>query len=210
MLSLGKLAAGPDAGRYYEEAVAHGREDYYAGEGEAPGQWVGAGAATLGLQGTVDEGQGGHLLAGEDPATGALLGRKITEGRVGGFDLTFKAPKSVAILFGIGEPEITRALRDWHETAVAGAMGCLEREACQARRGKDGLTQVKGRGLVAAAFGHRTSRAGDPLLHTHVVVANRVQGPDGRWTALDARPIYRHGKTAGYVYQARRQEVSER
>ena len=47
MLSVGKLAAGPDAGRYYEDAVAQGREDYYAGEGEAPGQWVGSGAASL-------------------------------------------------------------------------------------------------------------------------------------------------------------------
>src|SRR3954449_923451 len=211
MLSLGKLAAGPDAGRYYEEAVARGREDYYAGEGEAPGQWIGAGAATLALQGSVDDGQVGHLLAGEDPATGVLLGRKITEGRVAGFDLTFKAPKSVGILFGIGEPEIAGLLRECHEAAVADALGYLEREACRARRGKDGLMQVPGGGFVAAAFGHRTSRAGDPLLHTHVVVANRVQGPDGRWTALDARPLFRHGKTAGFVYQARlRHEVTER
>src|SRR4051812_39775091 len=211
MLSLGKLAAGPDAGRYYEEVVARGREDYYAGEGEAPGRWVGAGAAMLGLQATVEDGEVGHLLAGEDPATGALLGRKITEGRVAGFDLTFKAPKSVGILFGIGEPEIARVLRECHEVAVDDAIGYLEREACRARRGKDGVLQVDGRGFVAAAFGHRTSRAGDPLLHTHVVVANRTQGPDGRWTALDARPIFRHAKTAGYLYQARlRHEVTER
>src|SRR3954447_10243219 len=211
MLSLGKLAAGPDAGRYYEDAVARGREDYYAGEGEAPGQWVGGGATTLGLQGTVDDGQVGHLLAGEDPATGVLLGRRITEGRVAGFDVTFKAPKSVAILFCIGEPQVAGVLRECHEAAVVDAIGYLEREACQARRGKDGLAQVQGKGFVAAAFGHRTSRAGDPLLHTHVVVANRVQGPDGRWTALDARPIFRQGKTAGFIYQARlRQEVTER
>src|SRR3954447_26204423 len=211
MLSLGKLAAGPDAGRYYEEAVARGREDYYAGKGEAPGRWVGAGAAMLGLQAAVGDGEVGHLLAGEDPATGALLGRKITEGRVAAFDLTFKAPKSVGILFGVGEAEIARVLRECHEAAVDDAIGYLEREACRARRGKDGLLQVQGRGFVAAAFGHRTSRAGDPLLHTHVVVANRVQGPDGRWTALDARPLFRHAKTAGFVYQARlRHEVSER
>src|SRR3954452_21371571 len=209
MLSLGKLAAGPDAGRYYEEAVARGREDYYAGEGEAPARWLGGGAATLGLNGTVDDGQVGHLLAGEDPSTGALLGRKITEGRVAGFDLTFKAPKSVGILFGVGDPTTARVLRECHEQAVADAIGCLEREAWRARRGKDGLLQVRGRGFVAAGFGHRTSRAGDPLLHTHVVVANRTQGPDGRWTALDARPIYRHAKTAGFLYQARlRAEVT--
>src|SRR3954454_8851979 len=138
MLSLGKLAAGPDAGRYYEDAVARGREDYYAGEGEAPGQWVGGGAATLGLQGAVDDGEVGHLLAGEDPATGALLGRKITEGRVAGFDLTFKAPKSVAILFGIADPEVAGLVRRCHEAAVTDALGYLEREACRARRGTDG------------------------------------------------------------------------
>jgi conjugative relaxase-like TrwC/TraI family protein len=64
---------------------------------------------------------------------------------------------------------------------------------------------------VAAAFEHRSSRAGDPLLHTHVVVANTTRGPDGRWTALDARVVYRHAKTAGYLYQAAlRAQVVER
>jgi len=62
--------------------------------------------------------------------------------------------------------------------------------------------QVRGGGFVGAAFAHRASRAGDPLLHTHVVVGNLTQGPDGRWTALDARHLYRHAKTAGYLYQA--------
>ena len=211
MLSIGKLAAGSDAGRYYEEAVAQGREDYYADEREAPGRWVGAGAARLGLQATVADGQVGRLLAGEDPATSALLGRPIADGGVAGFDLTFKAPKSVSILFGIGERRLANVLRECHDAAVADALAYLEREACRARRGRDGVVQVVGEGFVAAAFGHRTSRAGDPLLHTHVVVANRTLGPDGRWTALDARPLYRHAKTAGYLYQARlRCEVSDR
>src|SRR3954454_14947411 len=64
VLSIGKLAGGPDAGRYYEESVAQGREDYYAGEGERPGTWCGGAAANLGLAGTVDDGQVGRLLAG--------------------------------------------------------------------------------------------------------------------------------------------------
>jgi ATP-dependent exoDNAse (exonuclease V) alpha subunit len=79
------------------------------------------------------------------------------------------------------------------------------------RRGRDGANRLRGGGFVAAAFGHRTSRAGDPLLHTHVVAVNRALGTDGRWTALDARPLYRNAKTAGFVYQARlRHEVTER
>src|SRR3954447_20234833 len=109
MLSLGKLAGGPGAGRYYEEAVAQGREDYYAGEGEAPGQWAGAGARSLGLAATVADGEVGRLLAGGDPSSGARRGGRIAEGGVAGFDLTFKAPKSVSILFGIGEPELADA-----------------------------------------------------------------------------------------------------
>ena len=58
-------------------------------------------------------------------------------------------------------------------------------------------------GSSAAAFRHRTSRAGDPQLHTHVLVANLTLGADGRWSTLDARRIYAHAKTAGYLYEAR-------
>ena len=49
----------------------------------------------------------------------------------------------------------------------------MEREACRARRGQGGAIVVKGQGFIGAAFRHRASRAGDPLLHTHVVVAER-------------------------------------
>lgn len=211
MLSIGKLAAGPSAGRYYEDAVARGREDYYAGEGERPGRWVGGGAAELGLSGEVDEGQTGRLLAGEHPGSGDLLGRAMEDGSVAGFDLTFSAPKSVGLAFAIGDPWTARLLRDCHERAVDDALGYLERVACRARRGKGGALVIDGKGFAGAAFDHRTSRAGDPLLHTHVVVSNRTLGADGRWTALDARPLYRELKTAGYLYQARlRHEVSER
>jgi conjugative relaxase-like TrwC/TraI family protein len=61
---------------------------------------------------------------------------------------------------------------------------------------------VDGQGLLAVGFDHRTSREGDPLLHTHLVVANRVQGPDGRWTALDGRDLYRHRLAADAIYRA--------
>jgi hypothetical protein len=80
-----------------------------------------------------------------------------------------------------------------------------------ARRGHGGAVLVRGGGFVAAAFRHWSSCAGDPLLHTHVVVANATQRPDGRWSALDGRLLYRHAKTAGYLYQASlRAELSER
>src|SRR3954452_21522895 len=211
MLSLGKLAAGPAAGRYYEDAVALGREDYYAGEGERPGRWVGSGADELELAGSVSDGQVVRLLAGEHPASGDVLGRPMAEGGIAGFDLTFCAPKSVGLAFAIGDSYTARVLSACHEAAVDDALAYLERVACRARRGKGGKLVIEGKGFAAAAFDHRTSRAGAPLLHTHVVVANRTLGPDGRWTALDGRHIYNYAKTAGYLYQARlRHEATER
>ncbi len=209
VLSIGKLAADPAAGRYYVEQVAKGREDYY--EGEAPGQWAGSGAAALGLVGEVDEQGLSRLLGAEDPGTGEQLRRPLASGAVAGFDLTFRAPKSVGVLWGAADADVAREVRLGHEVAVAGALGYLEDEACRARRGAGGAVQVRGGGFVAAAFRHRSSRAGDPLLHTRVVVANATQGPDGRWTALEGRELYRHAKTAGYLYQAvLRAELSER
>ncbi len=211
MLNIGKLAAGPGAGRYYVDQVAQGREDYYAGEGEAPGEWLGCSAESLGLSGEVDAEGIVRLLDGRDPATGDRLRELSASDAVAGFDLTFRAPKSVGILFGIAEPEVVREIVAAHEAAVWEAMGYLEREACRARRGRGGSIVVDGRGFVAAAFRHRSSRAGDPLLHTHVVVANVTQGPDGRWTALHAQLLFRQAKTAGYLYQsALRAELCER
>jgi conjugative relaxase-like TrwC/TraI family protein len=211
MLSIGKIAATPTAGLYYVEQVSQGVEDYYAGEGEVPGVWAGAGAAALGLGGEVGEAGILRLLSGQSPASGVALRQPLGLGSVAGFDLTFRASKSVSVLFAIADETIVDNIRAAHQAAVGEALGYLEREACQARRGHGGSTVVQDRGFVAAAFEHRSSRAGDPLLHTHVVVANVSQGPDGRWTALDGRSLYRHSKTAGYLYHAAlRAELTER
>jgi conjugative relaxase-like TrwC/TraI family protein len=121
---------------------------------------------------------------------------------VAGFDLTLRAPKSVSVLFGVAEPDAAARVVRAHERAVGQALGYLERESCWTRRGAGGVLRMPGRGFVAAGFRHRSSRAGDPLLHTHVVVANATQAADGRWTTLDGRELYRHAKTAGYLYQA--------
>jgi conjugative relaxase-like TrwC/TraI family protein len=210
MLSIGKLAA-RQADYYLEQAhgrvtragaVSSGVEDYYLGGPEAAGEWIGTGLRLLGLGGTVGEDALRRLLAGEHPGTGELLGRS-KQSRVPGFDLTFSAPKCVSVLFGVGDDRVRGAIRRAHDSAVADALGYVERHAAVTRRGVGGVHAVPGRGLVAAAFRHRTSRAGDPQLHTHVLVANLTLGADGRWSALDGRRLYAHAKTAGYVYEAR-------
>ncbi|MFL5927820.1 MAG: MobF family relaxase, partial [Gaiellaceae bacterium] len=200
MLSIGKLGEGQ--ANYYLEAVAQGIEDYYAGAGEAPGRWLGSAARELRVDGEVDDDGLHAALGGSNPRTGATLAAARNGPRVPGFDLTFSAPKSVSVAFGLGDEPVSREVRDAHHVAVDAALGYIERHAAVARRGRGGVEIVPGNGFVAAAFRHRTSRAGDPQLHTHVLVANMTRGPDGRWTALDARRLYTHAKTAGYLYQA--------
>ncbi len=199
MLSIGKLAGGAEG--YYLRAVASGVEDYYLGSGEAPGRWVGAGSVRLGLAGVSPE-QLRAVLDGRDPATGKSLLWVRRPDRLPGLDLTFSAPKSVSLLFALGDEQLSAFVRGAHDAAVTQTLGYLEREAGEVRRGKDGRDRLPGGGFVAAAFRHRTSRAGDPQLHTHVLVANMTRGADGRWSALDGRQLYLQAKTAGTLYQA--------
>jgi conjugative relaxase-like TrwC/TraI family protein len=202
MLSVGKMVGGAE--EYYLSLVAQGRDEYYnTGAGEAPGTWMGSGTADLGLTGQVTPEDLRAILAGISPSSGTELGHlRRSSNRVAGFDLTFSAPKSVSLLYALGTPEHASAARDAHDQAVAEGVAYLERHALVARRGTDGLRQIATSGLVAAGFVHRTSRNGDPQLHTHVLAANLVHGADDRWSAPDARGLYFHARTAGFVYQA--------
>jgi conjugative relaxase-like TrwC/TraI family protein len=201
MLSIGKLALGQQA--YYEKQVAQGRDDYYTGRGEAAGEWAGAGAADLGLEGRVEAGQFTALLEGRDPREPETQLRASTsQPAVAALDLTFSAPKSVSVLFAVAPAEVSAALVDCHEEAVRAALDYLEDEAVFVRRGKGGARFEAADGLIAAAYRHRMSRALDPQLHTHVVVANLARGEDRRFTALHHPSIYRAARTAGYLYQA--------
>lgn len=198
MLTIGKLAQGQE--RYYLDAVAGGAEEYYVSSGEAPGRWLGGGSRDLALTGEVAGQAFTRLLQAQDPTTGHLLGRP--PGSVAGFDLTFSAPKSVSLLFALGDDGMASRMVEAHQVAMKEALAYLEETASHGRRGHAGAQRVRTNGFVAAAFRHRTSRAGDPNLHTHVVVPNRVLGVDGKWTALDARALYQQARTAGHLYQA--------
>src|SRR5664279_3597455 len=211
MLSIGKLGAGQHS--YYLDKVAEGAEDYYSGEGEAEGYWLGEAARDLGLEGKVEADQLVAMLTGRNPLDGELLGLKAAPGRepVSGFDLTFSAPKSVSLTWALGGHPVAGQVREAHAGAVAEALGYLERAACWTRRGKGGHEFVPGNGFLAAAYLHRSSRAGDPQLHTHVLIANATKGPDGRWSRLYHPAIYEHAKTASYIYEAHlRYELTRR
>lgn len=198
VLSIGKVTSGQ--GGYYLEAVAQGREDYYVGSGEPPGRWLGEGASILGLWGRVEVEDFTAVLSGRSPGGGVALGR--ANRRVAALDLTLSAPKSVSLVWALGDEATSSAVVAAHEAAVDAAMALLEARAVGARVGRNGVDRVPGDGLVGAAFRHRTSRAGDPQLHTHVVVANATRCADGGWRTLDGQRIFGWARTAGFVYQA--------
>jgi conjugative relaxase-like TrwC/TraI family protein len=223
MLSVSKLSPGQEA--YYERSVAAGIEEYYAGRGESPGVWIGRSALELELEGVVGEGELGRLIGGRhpltsaqlrshpprkqitveriDPATGARTVEQKTLSPVAGYDLVFSPPKSVSLLHALGSDEVRHAVDQAHLAAWQAALVYLEQRACVTRRGKNGAVRERGSGFVAAAYQHRTSRARDPHLHTHVIVANMARSPDGEWRALDGEPILKHYRlAAGYLYQA--------
>ena len=224
MLSIAKLTPGQES--YYERSVAAGLDDYYAGRGESPGIWTGRGAATLELEGVVQDRQLGTLIRGVHPLTEERLRkhpkeRTITVERidphagerrieqkklspVAGFDLVFSTPKSVSLLHALGDADTRRAINEAHAAAWQAALAYLEDEACVVRRGKNGCVREHGGGFVAAAYQHRTSRAQDPHLHTHVIVANMAVSPsDEKWRALDGVAILKtYRLAAGYLYEA--------
>jgi hypothetical protein len=196
---------------YYEEAVISGAEDYYAERLTVQGRWLGTLAGELGLAGVADRDALRAVLDDRHPDRGTRLG--LAENRTTrGFDLCFKAPKSVSILWAFGDRRTVRAVEKAHDTAVNAAIGWLEQHAAWTRTGHNGIGQRRTDGFVAAAFRHRTSREQDPLLHTHVIVANSTKRDgDDHWRTLDGRHLYAAAKTAGYLYQAQlRYELSGR
>ncbi|HEY3409730.1 MAG TPA: MobF family relaxase, partial [Propionicimonas sp.] len=249
--------------------------DYYSVRGESPGQWWGAGLASLGLKpgDTVTAEQMKLLFgAGLNPETGEKLGRAysvftnqpspfeteldrrsttwlqehpavavvpsrvrgqlrtalgvewftgrhgrppagpqelhafITKAKsrprtpVAGFDLTLSPPKSVSALWAIAGPELATTIRAIHTAAVTEALVEAERKVLFTREGHQGARHVAVRGMIAARFDHRDSRAGDPDLHTHVAIANKIQTMGGDWKAIDASVLYAAKVTLSEVY----------
>jgi conjugative relaxase-like TrwC/TraI family protein len=223
VLSIAKLRVGQEA--YQLSGVAQSLDDYYTGAGEAPGHWLGAGAEALGLEGEVAPEDLRAVLAGLAPGSGGLTPDGTTlrtrAARVPGFDLTFKAPKSVSVLYAVSDdPRVQGAIVEAGDQAVRATLAWIEREAIRVRRGTGNeawladlaardpaaaaaarIRVEPARGMVAATFRHRTSRAGDPLLHWHTLVANLAQGPDGRWSAFLHPELYRNARAAGEVFQ---------
>ena len=137
--------------------------------------------------------------AREIAATIARQSRPRTQ-TVAGYDLTFSPVKSVSTLWAVADPQVAAQIERAHQAAVQDALTFIEGHALFTRQGRNGVRQVNVTGLVGAAFTHRDSRAGDPDLHTHVAVANKVQAIDGRWLSIDGRVLFKATVAASETY----------
>ncbi|MGO4859952.1 MobF family relaxase [Arthrobacter sp. 2MCAF14] len=191
---------------------------YYMNTGTPQGRWIGAGLAGIGREAgdAVTEADARAVFdTATHPDTGVPLGRAhgqptlvqsnqgqpSTRHAVVGFDLTFSVPKSVSVLWALSPRHQQDRILRLHHDAIDATMAWLEDLVIHTRAGRNGVAHLGTRGAVAAAFDHWESRAGDPQLHTHVVIANRVQRiTDGAWATLDSRTLYKAAVAASEHY----------
>ncbi len=202
MLSIGALSSAAQGASYYE------RDGYYAKddpEHRDASAWFGKGAEALGLSGPVDAETFKAILEGKVPdGSGTELGRRGKDGEIThrpGRDLTFSAPKSVSIAALVGGDE---RIVGAHDRAVKATLAWVEKNAVRTRMQDPETGRMVRAGdqkAVVATFRHDTSRNLDPQLHTHSVLANMVQGEDGKWRTMANEALYERQKLIGAIYR---------
>ncbi|MGD9961930.1 MobF family relaxase [Nocardioides sp.] len=143
---------------------------------------------------------------GREPADARELAATIAKhsrprtNAVAGYDLTFSPVKSVSVLWAISDSKTAAVIERAHQAAIKDAVSFIESKALFTRRGANGVRQVDVEGLIGTAFTHRDSRAGDPDLHTHLAISNKVKTLDGAWLAIDGRPLHKAVVSASETY----------
>lgn len=207
MLSLTAFKAGTSAAvvtKYVENGAVGGTgklEDYYTEKGQSGGRLIGSGWSRYELTSGDYKGEiMQRALDGDDVKTGEKLISGMGS-RVPGFDLTFSADKSVSILFAAGDEKIKALVIAAQDAATNRTLKYIEDNLLLVNVGKGGAERDTAK-LFASAHNHATSRAGDPDIHTHVVLANYAERADGKVMSLNARDIFHRQKELGAIYRA--------
>lgn len=191
---------------------------YYMKAGTPQGRWLGSGLQGISrISGDVVTKSDAKAIFDQavHPDTGSPLGhphgqptvvqnsqgRTETRHAVAGFDLTFSVPKSVSVLWALSPRALQDQILQTHHDAVNATLQWLEESIIHTRAGRNGVAHLGTHGAIAAGFDHWESRAGDPQLHTHLVIANRVQRiTDDAWVTLDSRTLYKAAVAASEHY----------
>ena len=203
MLSIGAIASAAQGASYYEKDGYYAKDDPEHRDASA---WFGKGAEALGLSGPVDADTLKAVLEGKVPdGSGTELGKRAKDGSIEhrpGRDLTFSAPKSVSIAALVGGDE---RIVGAHDRAVQATLAWVEKNAVETRvwdRETGCMVRAGDQKTVVATFRHDTSRNLDPQLHTHSVLANMVQGEDGKWRTMANEKLYDSKMLIGAIYRS--------
>ena len=198
------------------QAPASGPVKYYHQSGTPPGRWYGKGLAALGIEvnDTVSRNQAERLFEHflHPNQAGVSLGQRKSQlhnwgkqdsNSVSGYDFTFRIPKSISLVWGVADVNVQASIMACHDEAVRRALDWLEDNVAFTRSGKGGTVQVPIRGLLAARYDHFDTRNGDPHLHTHVAVANRVQrASDGKWLTIDGKQMFHDAVAVSELHES--------
>ena len=199
--SIGVIASPSQGASYFA------KDGYYAKDDPAHQEasvWAGRGAAALGLCGPVDSDTFEAILEGRVP-DGPHLGERGRDGEIvhrPGRDVTMSAPKSVILMAMVGGDE---RIVEAHDRAVRTTLSWIEKNAVLTRiqdKATGAMIHADGQKMVASTFRHDTSRNLDPQLHTHAVIANMVQGGDGKWRTMVNDGLCRNKMAIGAIYRA--------
>ena len=198
--SIGAIASSAQGVSYYEKDGYYAKDDAEHREASA---WP---AAARGRSGSPVRSIRRAVLEGKVPdGSGRELGRRDRDGKLlhrPGRDVTLSAPKSVSLVGLVGGD--VRVV-DVHDRAVEATLAWIEGNAAETRV-KDPATgrmsREGGQKMVAATFRHDTSRNLDPQLHTHAVIANMVQGGDGKWRSMANEKLYESKMLIGAIYRS--------
>jgi len=177
------------------------KDDYYTSGGEPKGRWAGLGARSLGLTDIVETKDYRQVFRGYAP-DGTPLCENHGDQHRAGWDLTFSAPKSLSLVWALSDEKSRQEIQAGQLKAVKQALRFIEQHAAITRRGHGGKQQESVAGLVAALYEHSSSRALDPMLHTHCLIGNIAPRHDGTWGTLESRHLFLWQKAAGAVYRA--------
>jgi len=212
MFTVSGMAA-KDAQGYYE------KDSYYTQEGK--GQWSGELAKEQGRTGEIDTEDWKNAVWGKDREGNELVKYeareyKLPDGTVrvqdkeGGTDITYSLPKGFSLIVEAYKDSADTRLLDLadkimtaHHNAVSKTNHYIEKNLVAARIWKNGLTELEFTGkAVFGNFDHHISREQDPQTHTHSFLLNMTQTTDGRWRAIDNKPIYENQKYLGQMHMS--------
>jgi conjugative relaxase-like TrwC/TraI family protein len=211
MMAGGKSLSACKLGRAYPlysgevpvlKAIAAAEKSFLATEGRRPTPDERSQIAESVARPFFREQFGYEHASGKDVVAWVNRERDQVKQAVAGFDFTFSPVKSVSVLWALADEQTASTVAALHHEAVAETLKWAEDNAVYTRVGTGGIEQVTTSGIVAAEFTHFDTRCGDPDLHSHVLIANKVQGPDGQWRTLDSRTIHQMHQAISARYDA--------